>query len=275
MNRSNVLTADPHRPEAARAFPASKGAQSQSEDVQAAVTAGSRANSLGSEVPGVPLFGFIHLSLLAVIFGTAAALSWLCRRRNSAAAPIRLALGWGLAANEFVWWVFRYSHEGIHAANLPLQLCDITVWMTVLACLTLVPTIVEFAYFAGVAGSGMAILTPDLWSPWPSYPAIYFFLSHGGVLIACSVLAFGRLAAIRRGSVWRTFGILAAYAAVVGAFNAVFGANYMYLCRKPANASLLDWFGPWPGYLAGGAAAALLLFWLLWLPVRPRITSTR
>jgi len=29
-------------------------------------------------------------------------------------------------------------------------------------------------------------------------------------------------------------------------------------------------FGPWPVYLFAGAAAGLGLFWLLWLPVRPR-----
>lgn len=215
------------------------------------------------------LFGPAHLSLLIATIGAAATLSWLCRRRKVTARTVSLALGSGIAVNELVWWVFRYAHEGIHTANLPLQLCDLTVWMTVLACLTTIPAAVEFAYFAGVAGSGMAILTPDLWTPWPSYPAIYFFLAHGGVLVACSVLTFGRVAAIRRGAVWRTFGILAAYAAIIGAFNAISGANYMYLCRKPANPSLLDLLGPWPLYLGGGAAVALLLFWLLWLPVRP------
>jgi len=217
----------------------------------------------------VPVFGTVHASLLAAIAGAAIALSWWCRRQPSAAAGILPAFGIGLAANELVWWVFRYAHEGVHATNLPLQLCDLTVWITVLACLTRLPLAVEFAYFAGLAGSGMALLTPDLWSPWPSYPAVYFFLAHGGVLIASSILIFGRIAAIRPGAVFRTFGILAAYAAAVGAFNAIFGANYMYLCRKPTNPSILDWLGPWPLYLAGGAVVAWFLFWVLWLPVRP------
>ena len=111
--------------------------------------------------------------------------------------------------------------------HLPLQLCDLTVWMTVLACLTKIPLVVEFAYFSGLAGSGMALLTPDLWTPWPSYPAIYFFVAHGGVLVACSVLTIGKVAELRGGAVWRAFGILAAYAVIVGAFDVISGANYM------------------------------------------------
>src|ERR1039458_3163256 len=111
-------------------------------------------------------------------------------------------------------------------------------------------------------------VTPDLWSPWPSYPAIYFFVAHGGVVIAVAVLVFGRAAPLSRRAPWRSFALLLAYTAAVGGLNAALGTNYMYLCRKPKNASLLDVFGPWPMYLVGGAATALALFWLLWLPIR-------
>ena len=82
-------------------------------------------------------------------------------------------------------------------------------------------------------------------------------------------MVFGRIAPLRRSAVWRAFALLLAYAGVIGAFNKFFGANYMYLCRKPVNASLLDLFGPWPVYLFASAAIGLALFWLLWLPVRP------
>jgi hypothetical protein len=131
----------------------------------------------------MPLFGPVHLALLAAIGAAAAAAAWLCRRRRISTRAFRLAMGWGLAINEVIWWVFRYSHEGVHWSNLPLQLCDATVWSAVIACLTLIPAVVEFAYFAGLAGAGMAVLTPDLWSPWPSYPATYFFAAHGGACV--------------------------------------------------------------------------------------------
>ena len=183
---------------------------------------------------------------------------------------MRLTLAIALIVNELIWFVFRYSHEGVHLTNLPLQLCDVTLWVTIAACLTTAPLAVEFAYFAGLSGAGMALLTPDLWSPWPSYPAIYFFLVHGGVVIACAVLVFGHARRLRSGAPWRAIGLLLVYAVPTGFFNAITGANYMYLRNKPRNPSILDWFGPWPWYLGAGLVLALILFWLIWLPVRPR-----
>jgi hypothetical integral membrane protein (TIGR02206 family) len=206
--------------------------------------------------------------LLALIASAVMGLCSLCRRREGARRTVRLVLGWGIMVNELIWWGFRYSHEGIHLPNLPLQLCDVTLWTSALACLTLSPALVELAYFAGLAGAGMALLTPDLWSPCPSYPAIYFFVAHGAIVAACAVLVFGRIAPLRRGAPWRAFGLLLGYAALIGAFNQVFGTNYMYLCFKPKNASLLDALGPWPVYLVCGGAVALALFWLLWIPAR-------
>ncbi len=217
----------------------------------------------------MPLFGAVHVSLLAAIALLATLLPALCRRRPSLARPARLILGYGLAFNELVWWIFRYTHEGIHWTNLPLQLCDVTVWGAVFSCLTLSPAVVEFTYFAGIGGAGMALLTPDLWSPWPSYPSVYFFVAHGGVVIAAAFLVFGGIAPVRPGAVGRSFCALLAYAVFLGAFNALFHTNFMYLCRKPANASPLDAFGPWPIYWIVGIALAFVLFGLLSL-VAPR-----
>lgn len=218
------------------------------------------------------LFGPLHLGLLALTAGIAVGLSRVCRRRPQMRKAVRLAIGWGLVLNELIWWSFRYSHEGLHLWNLPFQLCDVTLWMSALGCITLAAPAVEFAYFAGLAGAGMALITPDLWSPWPTYPAIYFFLAHGGIVIAVCVLVSGGMAPLRAGAVWRAFGMLLGFAVAIGAVNAVAKTNFMYLCKKPGNASLLDALGAWPWYLVAGAVVAFGLFWLLWLPARKQAT---
>lgn len=214
------------------------------------------------------LFGGVHLAILAAAAVATAGLAFAVRLRPQLAAPLRLALGGALVVNELLWWGFRYSREGLHKGNLPLQLCDATLWTTALACLTLKRPLVEFAYYVGIAGAGMAILTPDLWSPWPTYPAIYFFIAHIGIVAGAAMLVWGRIAPLEPGSAWRAFGLLAGYAAFAGAVNTVAGTNYMYLCRKPDSASLLDAMGPWPVYLAGGAAVAIAAFWLLSIPAK-------
>jgi hypothetical integral membrane protein (TIGR02206 family) len=130
-------------------------------------------------------------------------------------------------------------------------------------------------YFAGLAGAGMALITPDLWAMSWTYPTIHFFVAHGMVVIVVLTLIWGKLAAPRSGSPWRVLGILNAYAACVGLFDALFKTNYMYLRGKPSSFSVLDYFGPWPLYLIGGELLAILLFWLLWLPFRVRAGAVR
>jgi hypothetical integral membrane protein (TIGR02206 family) len=220
------------------------------------------------------LFGSTHLLILVSIPLLAAALGRWCRHSRRSARLIRYSLASFLTVNELIWYAYRLHYEGFRfPEGLPLNLCDLTLWLTVVAIFTLKPLAFELAYFAGLGGSGMALLTPDLWAPFPSYPTIYFFLAHGLVVAGILMLVWGKMAAPRLGCVWRVFGALNVYAAAVGIFNATFGTNYAYLCRKPAGASLLDYLGPWPFYLAGGEGVALIIFWLLWLPFRSKARS--
>ncbi|HET8550535.1 MAG TPA: TIGR02206 family membrane protein [Bryobacteraceae bacterium] len=222
------------------------------------------------------LLGPAHLAIIATVVVLAMVLAGIARRRPARARLLRLLVGHGLAVNELIWYVFRYSTEGFRfPEGLPLQLCDITLWMTVAACLTLSRAATELTYFAGLAGAAMAIITPDLWAPLLSYPTMYFFLAHGGVVAGALLLVAGRLVALRPGSVWRAFALVNLYAAVIGIFNALFGTNYLYLCRKPEGASLLDFFGPWPVYILGGEVLALALFAILWIPLRSAAPQAR
>ena len=215
------------------------------------------------------LFGLTHLLMLAAIPALAVVLAGVARRQPAASRVMRVVLGGFLLVNELVWYGHRLRTEGLRwPEGLPLQLCDATLWLTIVTCFTLAPWSFELAWFAGLGGSGMAVLTPDLWEPFPSYPTVYFFVAHGGVIATLLWLVWARLERPHPGCVWRVFWRWNVFTAVIGLFNAAFGTNYMYLCRKPAGASLLDWLGPWPVYILVGEAVALGLFTLLWLPFR-------
>lgn len=174
-----------------------------------------------------------------------------------------------MGLNELVWYGYRIHGEGFRfPEGLPLQLCDLTLWLTVLAVFTVKPLAFETAYFAGLGGSGIALLTPDLWAPLSSYPTIYFFVAHGMVVACLLMLVWSKQAIPRAGSLWKVLGLLNGYALFISIFNLIFKTNYMYLCRKPAGVSIIDFLGPWPLYLEACEGLALLIFWPLWLPVR-------
>ena len=222
------------------------------------------------------LFGPAHLLILILIPLLAAGLAFYCRRSSRAARLIRYSLAAFLAVNELIWYGYVLRFQGIHFPNgLALDLCDVTLWVTVVAAFSLRPWLFDIVYYTAIAGTGMALLTPDLWMPLWSYPIMAFFLGHGITVVTVLTLLWGGAAKPRPGSVWRVFGILNLYAAAVGLFDTIFKTNYMYLRQKPAGASLLDFLGPWPVYLLGGEAVALALFWLLWLPVRRPASPAR
>jgi len=211
------------------------------------------------------IFGPFHRIVLTVMLAAGIALGLLFRRFPRA----RYALGSFLAVNEIVWYVWRIRAEGIRFPEaLPLQLCDLTLWCTVAACFTLRRWPFEILYYTGLSGTLLTVMTPDLWAPPLSYPTLYFFTAHGGVVSSALALTLGRLQRPEPRSWLRALVAVNLWALAVGSFNLAFGTNYMYLCEKPASATLLDFFGPWPGYLLVGELVAVTLFYLLWLPFR-------
>jgi hypothetical integral membrane protein (TIGR02206 family) len=220
----------------------------------------------------VRVLGPGHVAWLTGIAVVAVLLARVCRQHPTYQRAIRFLLGAALAGEE----LFRYAHDGIHFPNkVPLHLCTVALWMAVVACFTLAPLSVEFAYFVGLPGSTLALLTPDLRAAWNSYDSIRYFFEHGCLVITIVVLVFGKIAPIRTGAAFRAHNMWFVYGVSLLIFNRVFGTNYLYLSHKPVNPSLLDYLGPWPVYILFGELVAITMFWLLWLPVRPKQVAER
>ena len=55
---------------------------------------------------------------------------------------------------------------------------------------------------------------------------------------------------------------------IIALFNWVVGANYLFICYKPVNGSIIDFLGPWPWYvlsLEGVGLFSFLIYYLPWL----------
>lgn len=209
-----------------------------------------------------------HAGALAVIVPAVAVMVVAARRRP----------GWwmrGLAvvlvADEVSWWVYLVAGHDTGMTlvqSLPLQLCDVAIFVAAFALWTRNRLLVEVTYFWALAGTVQALLTPDLPQHFPSYPYFQYYIAHGGVVAAALMLVVGLRLHPRRLAVIRVAGLTLAYAAVVGLIDALTQSNYMYLRTKPPNGSLLDLLGPWPVYIFSAALLAAALFALLDAPFR-------
>src|SRR5256885_13980249 len=209
-----------------------------------------------------------HVGAVVVIAVATAVLVVLARRGPG---PWLKVLALVLVLDEVSWWVYLLAGGqpgSVLAQSLPLQLCDVAIFVTAAALWARAPLLVEVTYFWGLAGTLQALLTPDLPQRFPSYPYFQYYIAHGGVIVAAWILVIGLCLRPRRSAIVQVAFITIAYAALVAAIDAIAGANYMYLRAKPPSAPLLAPLGPWPWYILAAGLIGFVLFALLDAPFR-------
>ncbi|MEH7417511.1 TIGR02206 family membrane protein [Neobacillus drentensis] len=160
-----------------------------------------------------------------------------------------------------------YEHAWSLKRSLPLQLSDLSVILAFLMLLFRGKKLFQFMYFAGLGSSIQAILTPDLGRySFPHFEYFEFFVSHGGVVLACifMVLVFNCSPTLQ--GMWVTILIVNIYSGIVFFLNKWLGANYLYIMNKPKSSSLLDYLGKWPWYLLSMEMVMILSFYILYSP---------
>ncbi|MBP3950694.1 TIGR02206 family membrane protein [Bacillus suaedae] len=155
-------------------------------------------------------------------------------------------------------WDIRY--------NLPLQLCTISLYLCVYMLITKNRTVFEVVYFFGLSGALQALLTPDLFYTFPHFRFIHFFIAHFSIVLSILYMVWIEQFHITFRSFIKSFITLNAIALIAIIVNFITGANYMFLARKPTNASLIDFLGPYPWYILSLELIALIMFGILYIP---------
>jgi hypothetical integral membrane protein (TIGR02206 family) len=153
------------------------------------------------------------------------------------------------------------------AASLPLQLCTLAGVLSIPLLIWKPYRLYELLYFWGLAGSGHALLTPDLQIyGFPHFLFWQFFCDHGTNI---TVVLFLTVSEGYRPH-WRSIGwtvlITSSYMLVIGLVNWLSGGNYLYLARKPASPTLIDYLGSWPWYILGLELVDVLSCIVCYLP---------
>jgi len=235
-------------------------------------------------MPGSPhgafvLFGGQHLAALLVTAGVAAVAVGMSRRRPDRAERVGRGVAVAMVTSGAAYVVVDAAAGTPWFHWFPLHLCDIVVYVGAAALWTRRPLLAEMTYFWGLAGALPAMLTPDLRLGFPDFHFVFYFLQHGLIVVSALLLASADDVHPRPWAPLRVWLWLNVVALPVGGFNALTGANFMYLRAKPTSSTPIDWLGEWPQYLMLGEVVALAIFGLLYLPfvvwVRRQALHTR
>ncbi|MDF0727474.1 TIGR02206 family membrane protein [Cytobacillus sp. S13-E01] len=210
-----------------------------------------------------------HLVMLG-LFLFLAILLYLSRNRISGTRKqeiIRFTLIAILVLSEvtLTLW-YNYTDYWDPADTLPLQLCSISLILSVLMLITRNPFLFEVTYFLGVGGALQALLTPELFYDFPHYRYFHFFLAHIAIILASFYMIWFEKFTPTPKSIIKAFLTLNVIALFVYLVNIITKGNYMFLARKPSNPSLIDFLGPYPWYIISLELVALTMFILLYIP---------
>ena len=215
------------------------------------------------------LFGTKHLIVIAFF---ALVILWLFLGWKNPSEQGKRWMRYLLAAILFIWesaWHIWSAWGGTWTLqyNLPLHLCSIMVWLSIIMLLTKNYRIYEFAYFIGIAGAMQAFLTPEagIYGLW-HFRAMQTLVVHGTLIVTPIYLS------LKEGfrPTWKSFLRVVVgvniYMVIVYFINKALGSNYLFIMHKPPTASLLDVLGPWPWYNLAVEGIGLVIFLLLYLP---------
>src|SRR2546429_9913007 len=121
-----------------------------------------------------------HIVALVAIALSTALLVVAARRRPGPWLKVLAAV---LVVDEVSWWGFLLGGglPGSQVAlSLPLQLCDVAIFIAAAAMWRRQQLVVEVTYFWGLAGAIPAFLSPHPPQPFSGYPHFPLSLPHRG-----------------------------------------------------------------------------------------------
>ena len=139
-----------------------------------------------------------------------------------------------------------FYREGYAIGNwklgLPLHLCDFSSASIIIYFFTKRREFFLFAFFAGISGAGMAILTPDVKYSFPHIDYLRHMIGHSMILlgVAYAIVIDNQRPQLK--DVHRVLGVLSVFLLLMYPINNLLGspANYWYVAEKPPGFNVTD-----------------------------------
>jgi len=221
------------------------------------------------------LFGTTHLLTLTIIFVVSFGFSFFVRDKYSAESfgSFETILGFALILNELLKPFYLIALGDYKWTNtVPLHACHISSYTAGLFLLTREQKFFDFAYFWGLGGGTMALLTPDVEFTFPDLDFITLFFGHGLLFFSLIYIVIVVKQKVTFGSLVNALKYSLILLPIMYVLNVLIGgepgyeANLWYLMKAPAGDSLMSLFPSPPWHVFPVFPLVAVIFYMLYLP---------
>ena len=217
------------------------------------------------------LFGTVHLITIAVVIITSIFLPKFYKNKSDHQISMMKKIIAGVIAAHVIISPYKdlylLANPYDWRETIPLHMCDLSEIFLIWFLLGGPRILYICAFFWGLGGATMAILTPDISHHDLDY--IFFMVGHGMIIVGI-MYATVTLGNRPYAKDIATVALITALVLlpIVYIINLLLGepANFWYLMSKPAGASLMDMFPEPPYHLLVTTPIAIALFYLIYLP---------
>ncbi|MDX1685656.1 MAG: TIGR02206 family membrane protein [Saprospiraceae bacterium] len=198
---------------------------------------------------------------------------WMIRTARNWSEPLKWKIPFTVSLllpfSIVLWIVIRLLRgEFDITEDLPLNMCNLVTFFLPFIFIRHKPNQLFFGiiYFWVLSGTLQAVITPGLEQAFPHFWYFRYWLIHCGlvILILYAVIILKYYPKWR--DLWNAFIAMNVLFVISFGINLLIGSNYLYTMEKPAQASILDYFGPWPVYLMVSEIVALGFFLVYFYP---------
>tara|TARA_Y100000994_G_scaffold242133_1_gene238719 strand:+ start:390 stop:1022 length:633 start_codon:yes stop_codon:yes gene_type:complete len=165
-----------------------------------------------------------------------------------------------------------FYREGYEIGNwklgLPLHLCDFSSASIIIYFFTKRREFFLFAFFAGISGAGMAILTPDVKYSFPHIDYLRHMIGHSMILlgVAYAIIIDNQRPQLK--DVHKVLGVLSVFLLLMYPINNLLGspANYWYVAEKPPGFNVTDLMRDAPYHMIDIYILTVTICYLIYLP---------
>ncbi len=217
------------------------------------------------------LFGTVHLITIAVVILTSVLLPKFYKNKSDYQISMMKKIIAGVIAAHVIISPYKdlylLANPYDWRETIPLHMCDLSEIFLVWFLLGGPRILYICAFFWGLGGATMAILTPDISHHDLDY--IFFMVGHGMIVVGImyATVTLGNRPYAKDIVTVSLITALVLLPIVYG-INLLLGepANFWYLMTKPAGASLMDMFPEPPYHLIVTTPIAIAVFYLIYLP---------